>query len=388
MNNNHRLYFSPDNPQLVAFNALENTFVKNDTVTFVVAPADRRVFTAETLAIVEALTARAWQIPFSNRVDSITNFQHSTATGDDLLVGDLVTDAANMGTAEIENIQSIALGEPLLNNALIRRDAAVTAVNVVVQLPRQDESHEVPQVVNAARALVADFERTYPGLKIHLTGLVMMDHAFAEAALRDTETLVPLSFLAMLVLIGVLVGGLAGTVCTLLVIGCAILAAMGIGGYIGYPISAATSAAPIVILTVAIANCVHLLQTYRRELGAGAAQDAAIHTALCSNLKPIFLASLTTVIGFLTFNFSDVPPFRHLGNLVAFGDTWSYLLAITLFPALLSILPTGPPRRRVLDPQLMPRCAEFVIRHYRALFLGIGALALLLLAWVPRNELN
>lgn len=29
ISNNHRAFFSPDNPQLLAFNALENTFNKN-----------------------------------------------------------------------------------------------------------------------------------------------------------------------------------------------------------------------------------------------------------------------------------------------------------------------------------------------------------------------
>lgn len=386
VNNNHRLYFSPDNPQLLAFNALENTFVKNDTVTLVVAPPDHTVFTAENLAIIEALTARAWAIPYSNRVDSITNFQYTEATGDDLTVRDLVSNAAHLSTREIANIKTIALAEPLLNNALIRYDTAVTAVNVLVQLPRQDESHEVPQVVDAARKIAAEFEHTYPGLKVYLTGVVMMDHAFAEAALQDTQTLVPISFILMLALVGILVGGLVGTFCTVLVIACAILAAMGIGGYIGYPVSAATSAAPVVILTVAIANCVHILHTYTRELN-GAMREAAIQTALRNNLKPIFLASVTTVIGFLTFNFSDVPPFRHLGNLVAFGDVCSYVLSVTLFPALLSVLPASR-RRHGLSSRLPAKLAEFAIRYHRSLFVGVGATALALLCWAPRNELN
>ncbi|MSR13188.1 MAG: hypothetical protein EXR86_01185 [Gammaproteobacteria bacterium] len=388
INNNHRLYFSPNNPQLVAYNELENTFVKNDTLTFVIAPGDGNVFTKKLLAIVEAITARAWQIPYSNRVDSITNFQYSSAVGDDLMVRDLVTNAADLSDAEIAKLKSIVLAEPYLKNGLIRDDAAVTAINVLVQLPREDESHEVPAVVKAAREIAADFEHRNPGLKIYLTGVVMMDHAFAEAAMKDSKTLVPISFGLMLMLVGFLVGGFIGALSTLLVIACAILAAMGIGGTIGYPVSAATSAAPVIILTVAMANCVHILQTYRQELGLGAEQLAAIETALRSNLKPIFLASLTTVIGFLSFNFSDVPPFRQLGNLVAFGDIFSYLLAVTLLPALLVVLPVGSRRLPSLNAYFVPKIADFAIRHYRALFYGIGCAALALIACLPRNELN
>lgn len=388
VNNNHRLFFSPDNPQLLAFNRLEDTFVKNDTLNFVVAPADGQVFTARNLAIVAELTQRAWQIPYSLRVDSLTNFQHIEARADELVVRDLVPDAAHLSDAALAGIRRIALSEPLLHGALIRDDARVTAVNVVVQLPRRDEAHEVPQVAQAARALAADFEQRYPGLKIHLTGMVMMDHAFAEAALDDARTLVPLSFGLMVLLVGLLIGGLRGALGCVLVIGLAIVMAMGLGGYIGYPVSAATSAAPVVILTVAIANCVHLLDSYLQGLQEGQAQEVALKDAIRLNLKPVFLASLTTVIGFLTFNFSEVPPFRQLGNLVAFGDIASYLLALTLFPALLA---PAPGRARFTSPVPLsaPQAvAEFVIRWRRPLVGGIGVLVIALVACLPRNELN
>ncbi len=387
-NNNHRLYFSPDNPQLLAFNALEDTFVKNDTLNFVLAPADGRIFTAQTLAIVAELTQRAWQIPYSSRVDSLTNFQYTEAHDDELIVRDLVPDPLHLSTQDLGEIRRLALAEPLLNGALIREDASVTGVNVLVQLPRRDEAHEVPRVVKAARALAADFEHRYPGLKVYLTGVVMMDNAFAEAALDDTETLIPLSFGLMILLVGLLIGGFRGALCCVLVIGLAIVMAMGLAGYIGYPVSAATSAAPVIILTVAIANCVHLLDAYLQGLHSGQAQHAALRDALRRNLKPIFLASLTTVIGFLTFNFSEVPPFRQLGNLVAFGDFASYLLAITLLPALLAILPPQRPFQSPLPLSALSSLADFVIARRRRLviFISVGALALI--ACIPRNELN
>ena len=51
----YRIFFSQDNPQLVAFEKLQNTYTKNDNVLFVVAPKDGRVFTVDVLAAVEKL---------------------------------------------------------------------------------------------------------------------------------------------------------------------------------------------------------------------------------------------------------------------------------------------------------------------------------------------
>ena len=133
--NDYRVFFSKDNPELAAFESLQNTYTKNDNVLFVIAPRDGKVFTRETLASIEWLTKEAWQIPYSSRVDSVTNFQHTEADGDDLVVRNLVKDAKSFSEAELERVQRIALGEPQLANLLVSPKVHVAGVNVNIILP-------------------------------------------------------------------------------------------------------------------------------------------------------------------------------------------------------------------------------------------------------------
>ena len=107
----YRVFFSEDNPQLKAFEALQNTYTKTDNVMFVLAPKNGQVFTLETLTSVARLTEESWQIPYSLRVDSITNYQHTEADGDDLLVDDLVPDDEidELNDAALQRISNIAL---------------------------------------------------------------------------------------------------------------------------------------------------------------------------------------------------------------------------------------------------------------------------------------
>ncbi len=102
INNDTRVFFSKDNPQLQALEALENTFSRDSSVLFAVAPKDGNVFTRKTLAVVEGLTEASWQMPYSSRVDSITNFQHTQAEEDDLIVEDLVENARSLSDADLE----------------------------------------------------------------------------------------------------------------------------------------------------------------------------------------------------------------------------------------------------------------------------------------------
>ena len=57
------------------------------------------------------------------------------------------------------------------------------------------------------------------------------------------------------------------------------------------------------------------------------------------NFMPVFITSLTTVIGFLTMNFGDVPPFWDLGNITAFGMVMAFLFSTTTLPAIMAIFP-------------------------------------------------
>lgn len=92
--NDYRYFFTDENPNLLAFEELERTYSSPDTLLWVLQPDEGSVDTPEVLAVVKQITEDAWQTPFSVRVDSITNYQHTRASEDDLIVRDLVPDPA------------------------------------------------------------------------------------------------------------------------------------------------------------------------------------------------------------------------------------------------------------------------------------------------------
>jgi hypothetical protein len=108
-------------------------------------PRDGRVFTRHSLNAVADLTDRAWQLPYSSRVDSITNLQHSRAQGDELTVQDLVSQPRSLSDAELATIRASALAEPLLRDRLISPSADVSAVNIVFELPGKTPTQRCPR---------------------------------------------------------------------------------------------------------------------------------------------------------------------------------------------------------------------------------------------------
>ena len=384
----YRVFFSEDNPQLQAFDKLEKTYTRNDNVLFVLTPKDGNVFTRKTLKSIETLTEKAWQIPYSIRVDSVSNFQHTHSEGDDLIVEDLVTDADKLSNAELKNIKNIAINEPLLKRRLVSPSGHVTSVSATIQLPRIDETKEVPEVVEFSRKLADEMRLLAPDLDIRLSGMVFMNNAFAESAQGDMATLVPLSFAVMFVVLLLLLRSFSTTFGTILVIFMSILTGMGVGGYIGFPLTGPSVSATTIILTVAIANSVHILTTFMHEMRSGKDKNSAISETLRINLQPVFLASATTMVGFLTMNFSEVPPFQHLGNFVAVGVVASFFLSVSFLPALISVLPVRVKVRKDDEDKAMVKLGNFVVNKKKQLMLGMSVLIITLIIFLPQNQLN
>jgi len=384
----YRVFFSADNPQLRAFEQLQNTYTKSDNVLFVLAPRNGRVFTRETLASVAKLTQAAWQIPYSIRVDSITNFQHTEADGDDLVVDDLVPDNEALDNPALQRIRDIAVHEPMLVDRLISPDARVTGVNVTIQLPESGSGGEIPGITAHARRLVAEIEADNPDLDVYLTGMVIMNNSFSEVTIQDQKTLIPVMFGIVLLTLVLLLRSFAAMLGTFLVIIFSIISAMGLAGWLGIALTPPSASSPTIILTLAVADCVHILVTLLHGMRRGVGKTAAIVDSLRINMQPVFLTSLTTIIGFLSMNFSDAPPFRDMGNIVAMGVAMAFLYSVTFLPALISVLPLRVKPGAERNTQFVDRFSNFVIRYRNPLFWGMGIAVLVLVSFLPRNELN
>ncbi|TQV72837.1 MMPL family transporter [Aliikangiella marina] len=384
----YRVFFDKGNEQLEAYESLQNTYEKSDNVLFVIKPKnDQDVFTEDTLRAIQWLTTEAWQTPFSTRVDSISNYQHTRAEEDDLIVADLAGDELALTPSSIEYIKSVSLDEPLLVHRLVSPTGHVAAVNVTVKLPGKalDENSKVAQF---SANLKQELQQKYPHLEVYMTGFVMLNQAFQDASQKDMGTIVPLMFLVVLVTLGILLRSITATFATLVMILASIITAMGLTGWLGIKLTPPSSSAPTIILTMAVADAVHVLVTFLQHYHRGMNKFDAMQESLRINLQPIFLTSVTTVIGFLTMNFSEVPPFHDLGNIVAIGVTAAFIFSVTLLPALILALPVKQKLIVADKSNSMDAIANFVIGNRKKLLWGMTIFAIVSVAFLPRNELN
>ena len=385
--NNYRIMFGEDNPQLAAFKALENTFSTSNMAIIAIAPRKGSVFTREALGALEELTEAAWRTPHSRRVDSLTNYTHSRAQGDELIVEPLVDDARSLGNADIARIRKIALESADLAGRLVSRDERVGGLVVTFVLPDNMDA-AVLKINDYLNALLKQARARHPDIAYYMSGDVIINRAFAEATFDDFVTLGPIVFLMIIVTTTLLLRSLLGTVSIIVVIGFVVTTTMGIAGWLGTVFSPANAGVPTIVMATCVAHSVHIITTTLLGMGHGLDKDKAIAESLRSNAWPVFLTSLTTAAGFLSLNYSDSPPFRILGNLVALGVACAFIYSVTLLPALLSFLPLRA-RRIPSDKSLFfDRFGAFVVRRRAFLLSFVAILTLVLISGIPRNELT
>jgi predicted RND superfamily exporter protein len=166
------------------------------------------------------------------------------------------------------------------------------------------------------------------------------------------------------------------------------ITAIGLGFWWGIPFTQGSSVAPTIILTIAIADGVHILVSFSKERRAGRDHDEALIESLRINWQPVFLTSLTTAIGFLSLNYSDNAMFRDLGNLTALGVSAAWLFSITFLPAFVSLTPYRIHPERTIGGFSMERFAEWMIGHRRRVLLAMSVLLVAMGSLIPRIELN
>ena len=383
----YRVFFSKDNPQLLAFETLQNTYTKNDNVMFAVEPKDGKVFTRETLAAIEDITRASWKIPYSIRVDSVTNFQYTWADGDDLVVQDLVENAHGFTDAQLKKVQAVALAEPLLLNRLITRKSNITGINVTINRPQKTIT-ETPEVTAFAREMEDKFQKKYPDINIYLTGVVFMDNAFNEAGEGDMKSLIPVMYGIVLIIMALSLRTFWGTLTTILIMAFSILTGMGLAGWSGILLTPISANAPTIILTLAVADSIHILVTLFYEMRHGKPKHEAIRESLRVNHQPVFITSLTTAIGFLSLNFSDSPPFRDLGNMVAVGVMAAYVYSVFFLPAMMAVLPLRVKKVSSSHNGFIDTLGDWVIHNRNLLFWGMIIIITLLSIQIPRNIID
>ncbi|MEK9962017.1 MAG: MMPL family transporter, partial [Rhodobiaceae bacterium] len=261
-----RVFMADTNPDKMRLDRFEQEFAKDDNLAIIVKPADGEVFTPRTLGAIGVLTEELWNLPYVRLVNSITRFQNTYADGDMMVVEDLVPDPQAVTAEDAARARATALDRIEIVNSLISADASATAISVIFRLPGVDLVSEIPDINAEAAPLLARYRAEYPDIEFKASGSIAISQAFATASQKDGETLTPAMLVAMLLVVGILLRTVTGSLLILVLASLSALASLGALGWTRIPINSATAVAPLMVITLAVASSVHVLSSIRQTM--------------------------------------------------------------------------------------------------------------------------
>ncbi len=286
--------------------------------------------------------------------------------------------------ALIERIRA----HPLVDGLFLSANGRAAAIYVPLA-----EGHSRRQLVTELEQLIG--KRKNRDLDLRLTGPVVAEVTLGRQILRDLAWLTPVMAALIAVLLWLGLGTVAGVLIPMVEVLAALVWTLGAMALCGVPVTLVTTILPVILMAMAVADEIHLLERLEARLHATGDSEAdseavtgqrerlrqATLAALGDVARPIILTSLTTGAGFLSFLTASMAPVRHLGIFTALGILFAMVLTFTLIPALIVVLPLSWFERRPglvarREPHGLLAHERWVARHARLGF----TLALLLLA--------
>ena len=437
MDTSTEAFFKKDDPALIAYDRFKEQFGNDSFVLVMIRPDE--MFSEKTLRTLrdyhEALEA---ELPNLDEVQSLVNVTTTRGEEDQLIVEELMEDFPEDEAARAV-FRERALGDPFYRNQLVSEDGKLMALiaRPVAWIDPSDSGEEdllgfdedsdepgaettetadlnseggtrilsFEEKVEFAQVLAGVSQRfNRDNFRIYEGGTIVMERVIMEEMMENMPRFTAMAIGLIAVLLFSVFRRVVGVLLPLLTVILALLGTFGAMSAFGEPITIVSQVLPSFLLAVSVGYAVHLLAIFFQHFNRSGDKHAAIVHAMGHSGLAIFITSLTTAGGLLSFSGAPMDPIAGLGRFGAFGVLMAVFLTLTLLPALLSRLPIKPKAR--LDSQqatrserLLDGIGQFAVRRPWLVLgasaaLALGALTAALdltfshdpVKWLPENS--
>ena len=381
--------FFPENDTLTTSHlSIEDTYSSMDNAVIGIGVKEGTVFTNEVLSLIEDLTQKAWKTPHSLRVDSLSNYSYVSADGDDLYIEPFLEGSSTYDLKTLKEKELIIEEEELAYGAIISKDKKTSLINIVFDTPRKDIEAEYQESLNYVLGFLEEARKNHPEVDLIISGIVYMEYQSPMLLKEQMPKLMPTAILVILLTLFLLLRSLVAVAGSFLVILMSVVSAMGSIGFMSGDIAQPFIMVPILIATLAVADCVHLFTLYFQNLDSSRKSKEAMLESLKLNLQPLFLTSLTTAIGFLSLNLAPVEPLRGIGNGVAVGVFLAFIFTVLLLAPIVSYFNVKQSKNINFQKNIARKLGRFSIKNYKRLLVIVPVISCFLMAFIPLNKTN
>ncbi len=376
-----------DDPDVIRMEELEEEFGGLDVILISYHADD--VFASEGLEMIDNLTYDLEALSQIDQVISLTNYESILSDDESMTVDKFIQEIPST-KAESDSIARSAIADPMLGRLLVSANREYTAI-IIYSNPGADEV----SLVDTLHAILRPYQNKSHDLR--LGGMPVIRSQISDDIGHDTSTFIPAGMVLIALLLYVSFRSRRGVVLPLLVVFLSIMGTLGLMAWFGLMLSVITSIMPIMLIAVASAYGIHIITRYFEDcanLPPEADSKEIVTSVIEHMMRPLFLAGLTTMIGFLSLLSHILPASREVGILTAFGVVLAFGVSITLIPAVL-VLTKKPSLERQskneanrLLSRILVRIGKVVFHHRNLIFVAFALITIIAAIGIPLVELD
>ena len=354
-------YMPNDHPAFVYARQAEERFNIADGVLVALYHPDG-IYRPETLAKIDALGRALGELEGIEADDTMSLATTDNISADDwgLTVKPFI-DGIPSSTDELRRLEEAVRSNPMIHGRIVSEDRTATLI-----VARPSEEGFTDSLYDDIRALVAGFEGPE---EVYVAGRPIVEGALAELGPADMARMGPIVLVAIAVVLLLVLRSVRNTILSMLVVAFSVIWTFGLMAMLGIPVYAVSTMIPVMLVAIGVAYSIHIFNSatvYLEEHPTATGRHLADH-AIATITRPVVMAAVTTVVGFLSLLTSAVLPVRYFGLFTAFGVFSAMVLSLAIIPSSFVLLGVKAPRRSAKNGPLgridagLPRFAERIV---------------------------
>jgi predicted RND superfamily exporter protein len=342
---NNNIRFLPDkNPSKIISEYIDETFGGQVMILVGLERPYRTVFEKDFLEKIKIFSQSVENTEYIKSVNSIMSTQYITGDSESIIVSDLVPEDFSGTDEEITELKRRIASWDLFRGSLVSDDLSATQILITLDALTADFTRpEVTRSVEIIRKIAVEI---FAGeAEVYFTGQPIFNTIINNSMITDNLLLIPLVVIVLLAMLFFSFRRLTFVVLPLLTVIIAVVWTVGMAALFGIKLSIITTILPVILTAVGSAYGIHIVTHYMEDT-RGKTLNKPEHQKLVLDLvkkmiKPVFLAALTTIAGFISFCFTPIVPMREFGYCAGFGVLASFVVAVLFIPAMFLLRPAA-----------------------------------------------
>jgi uncharacterized protein len=343
LDNDVMAFIPREHPSREAFDRLDDLYGTDLSIVVAVYNSRESILTPRGVTLVRDLTTRLEEVEHVSSVESLASIDYIDGDEEGMRVEKLAA-GFDGSSASVTEIRRRLRSWEAYDGALVSDD--LRGAQFAVAVPPDLDADLREGVYFAILEVIDEFEDAHAGAgyEYHVAGEPAITVLLSRNMQADIATLIPLVIVVVLVSLLIFFRRLGGVLLPMITVLVSTVWTIGLMALLGIKLSIVATVIPVLMVAVGSAYGIHIVNHFYDEAArSGAVDRAAREKLVVRTLKrvgiPVLMAGLTTIVGFGALATSEVTPMRDFGIFTAIGVAVALLVALTLIPALLVLVP-------------------------------------------------